>query len=69
LTQVEAAKQLGVSQPEIAKMELGTRRLTYLDAVDLTRLYGATISDLLPSDYLDVHAAPSTAERTRSRAR
>ena len=50
LTQVEAAPRLGVSQPYLAMLERGSRRLPERLARKAARLYGLTASVLPPSD-------------------
>jgi transcriptional regulator with XRE-family HTH domain len=46
LTQVIAAKRLGISQSRLAKLETARRRLTFLEAVSLARAYGVGIDTL-----------------------
>jgi transcriptional regulator with XRE-family HTH domain len=43
MTQVVAAKALGISQSRLAKLETGQRRLPYLDAVKMARAYGVAV--------------------------
>lgn len=40
ISQAAAAAQLGLAQSAIAKMELGVRLLTFIEALDLANLYG-----------------------------
>ncbi len=47
LSQTEVARQLGFAQSRIAKLETGTRRLLFSDAVAITDLYGVGLSALL----------------------
>lgn len=52
MTQGEAAKLLGYSQSRVAKVEIGERRLTLTDAIDLAAVYGVSVLDLVdPSDW------------------
>jgi transcriptional regulator with XRE-family HTH domain len=48
LTQVEAARRLGVPQSMIAKVELGQRKLLFVEALEFARLYGIHPVDLDP---------------------
>jgi HTH-type transcriptional regulator/antitoxin HipB len=48
LTQAEAAARLGFAQSRIAKLEIGTRRLLFSEAVDLAGLYAVDISAFVP---------------------
>jgi transcriptional regulator with XRE-family HTH domain len=47
LSQAEAARRLGFAQSRIAKLETGTRRLLFSDAVAITGLYGVALSALV----------------------
>jgi transcriptional regulator with XRE-family HTH domain len=49
LTQADVGNALGYSQSRVAKVEIGERRLTLTDAIDLARLYGVSVLDLLPA--------------------
>jgi len=51
LTQEEAASQLGVSRPTLAQIEAGRRKITGLELVRLSSLYGRTITDLLAENF------------------
>ncbi|PYN73228.1 MAG: hypothetical protein DMD97_20450 [Candidatus Rokuibacteriota bacterium] len=50
LTQAQAAVRLGVSQPYVAMLEMGERRLTPRLARRVTRLYGLSPTAVPPSD-------------------
>jgi len=50
LTQAQAAVRLGVSQPYVAMLERGERRLTPRLARRVTRLYGLSPTAVPPSD-------------------
>lgn len=49
LTQTEAARRLGFAQSRVAKLEIGTRRLLFSEAVDLATLYEVSVLDFIPS--------------------
>lgn len=49
LSQAAAAAMLGFAQSRIAKLEIGTRRLLFSEAVDLARLYGVELDAFVPS--------------------
>lgn len=49
LSQAEAARRLGFAQSRIGKLEIGTRRLLFSEAIDLAELYGVGISDFVPN--------------------
>jgi transcriptional regulator with XRE-family HTH domain len=46
LTQVAAARRLGISQSRLAKLETARRRLTFLEAIGLARAFDVPISEL-----------------------
>jgi HTH-type transcriptional regulator/antitoxin HipB len=48
LTQVEAARRLGVPQSQIAKLELGRRTLTFVEALEMAEAYGIHPIELDP---------------------
>lgn len=48
LSQAAVARELGVAQSRIAKLEIGTRRLLFSDAISLARLYGVELSAFVP---------------------
>ena len=47
-SQAAAATALGIAQSAIAKIELGLRYVSFVEALDLAALYGVTPSDLDP---------------------
>lgn len=49
MSQSEAARQLGFAQSRIAKLEIGTRRLLFTEAVDLAKVYGVEITEFVPA--------------------
>jgi transcriptional regulator with XRE-family HTH domain len=51
LSQTEAAKRLGFAQSRIAKLEIGTRRLLFSEAIDLAEIYGVAVADFVPTEY------------------
>ena len=51
LSQSEVAKRLGVAQSRIAKLELGTRRLLFVEAVELAEVYGVDLGRFDPRSY------------------
>jgi len=51
LTQEEAAGALGVSRPTIAQMEAGKHKVTGLELVRLSELYGRPIAELLADEF------------------
>jgi DNA-binding XRE family transcriptional regulator len=50
LTQAEAAKRLGFAQSRVAKLETGTRRLLFSEAISFADLYGAALAELAPEE-------------------
>jgi transcriptional regulator with XRE-family HTH domain len=46
LSQIEAAKRLGVAQSSIAKLELGQRQLRFVEGLRLSEIYGVRPSQL-----------------------
>lgn len=50
LSQAGAARELGFAQSRIAKLEIGTRRLLFSEAVALARLYRVGLDDFVPVD-------------------
>lgn len=66
LSQAEVARRLGFAQSRIAKLETGTRRLLFSDAVAITDLYGVDLSALLehpPAEPLDEAAGGADREK------
>lgn len=49
MTQTEAARQLGVPQSRIARLETGDRRLLLTEATELAALYDIGVRSLDPS--------------------
>lgn len=49
LSQAAAAIALGFAQSRIAKLETGSRRLLFSEAVDLARLYGVALDAFEPT--------------------
>ena len=62
LSQSEVAKRLGVAQSRIAKLELGTRRLLFIEAVELAEVYGVDLARFDPRSY----TSPKPTRRTRA---
>ena len=62
LSQSEVAKRMGVAQSRIAKLELGTRRLLFVEAVDLADLYGVELARFDPRTF----TTPKAPRRTRA---
>lgn len=50
LTQLAAAKMMGIPQSRIAKIELGIRQLGFLEGLRLAEIYGIESRDLDPRD-------------------
>ena len=48
LSQVEVARRLGFAQSRIAKLEIGTRRLLFSEAIALAEMYGVSLSAFVP---------------------
>jgi transcriptional regulator with XRE-family HTH domain len=48
LSQAEVARRLGFAQSRIAKLEIGTRRLLFSEALSLAELYDVTLSAFVP---------------------
>jgi transcriptional regulator with XRE-family HTH domain len=48
LTQVAVAKDLGVSQSHVARLELGRRRLTLAEATRFAACYSVEVGDFIP---------------------
>lgn len=59
MSQAGAARVLGVSQSRVAKLELGQRRLTYLEAIRFAQLYQVAIDGFAPLDPPEPHSGPS----------
>jgi transcriptional regulator with XRE-family HTH domain len=53
ISQVEAARELGVPQSAIAKLELGRRQLRFVEGLRLADLYGVAPSLLAPDASLN----------------
>ena len=47
MTQTEAAKQLGVPQSRISRIETGERRIDVAEMVELAKLYDVPVQELL----------------------
>lgn len=62
LSQSEVAKRLGVAQSRIAKLELGTRRLLFVEAVELAEVYGVDLARFDPRTL----TTPKPPRRTRA---
>jgi transcriptional regulator with XRE-family HTH domain len=50
LSQVEAARRMGFAQSRVGKLEIGTRRLLFSEAIGFARMYEIALSDLAPAD-------------------
>ncbi len=50
LSQVESARRMGFAQSRVGKLEIGTRRLLFSEAIGFAQLYEVTLSDLAPRD-------------------
>ena len=48
LSQTEVARRMGFAQSRVAKLEIGTRRLLFSEAIGFADLYGISLSDLVP---------------------
>lgn len=48
LSQMVAARRLGVPQSSIAKLELGQRQLRFVEGLRLAEIYGVRPSELAP---------------------
>jgi len=48
LSQLEVARQLGVPQSSIAKLELGLRQLRFIEGLRLAEIYGIAPTRLAP---------------------
>ena len=53
LTQVEVGRRLGFAQSRIAKLEIGTRRLLFSEAIAIAELYGVTLSAFVSEPAVD----------------
>ncbi len=60
LSQAEVARRLGVAQSRIAKLELGRRRLLFLEALAFADMYEVPLKAFDPRD-----AAPIVDPRSR----
>jgi hypothetical protein len=58
MSQGKVAKRLAVAQSRIAKLELWTRRLLYVEALDLAEIYGVDVSSFDPRSYSQAKPAP-----------
>lgn len=68
MPQSEVAKRLGVAQSRIAKLELGTRRLLYVEALQLAALYGLHVTAFDPSGPTQSTKAPRRPRVNRPRS-
>jgi transcriptional regulator with XRE-family HTH domain len=59
LSQEEIARRLGKSQPFLAKVETGERRLDLLEAFELCRVLGITLESVTPADLQHLLRAPA----------
>jgi transcriptional regulator with XRE-family HTH domain len=50
LSQTEVGRRMGFAQSRVAKLETGTRRLLFSEAIGFADLYGISLSDLVPRD-------------------
>ena len=50
MSQLDAARALGVPQSAIAKLELGLRQLRFTEGLRLATIYGVAPGSLLPDD-------------------
>lgn len=48
LSQAEAARRMGFAQSRVGKLEIGTRRLLFSEAIGFADLYGVALADLVP---------------------
>lgn len=48
LSQTEVARRMGFAQSRIAKLEIGTRRLLFSEAIAFAQLYKVSLSDFVP---------------------
>lgn len=48
LSQESAAKQMGFAQSRVGKLEVGTRRLLFSEAIGFAELYGVPLGELAP---------------------
>jgi transcriptional regulator with XRE-family HTH domain len=48
LTQLDAARALGIPQSQVAKLEIGIRQLRFVEGLRLAALYGIKPADLDP---------------------
>lgn len=53
LSQLDAAKRLGVPQSSIAKLELGQRQLRFVEGLRLAQIYGVKPTALEPEPSSD----------------
>lgn len=51
LSQTEVARRMGFAQSRVAKLEIGTRRLLFSEAIGFADLYGIALSDLAPDQH------------------
>jgi transcriptional regulator with XRE-family HTH domain len=49
-SQADAAHRLGFAQSRIAKLETGSRRLLFSEAIDLAEIYRVDVSDFVPGE-------------------
>jgi transcriptional regulator with XRE-family HTH domain len=48
LSQTEVARRMGFAQSRVAKLEIGTRRLLFSEAIGFADLYGISLGELIP---------------------
>jgi len=58
-SQAAAAKHIGVSQNAMARLEQGSRQLSFLEAIGLARTYGVDVREFEPTT---AHDEPGPAE-------
>jgi transcriptional regulator with XRE-family HTH domain len=48
LSQTEVARRMGFAQSRVAKIEIGTRRLLFSEAIAFAQLYKVPLTDFVP---------------------
>jgi Helix-turn-helix. len=67
-SQAEVARRMGVAQSRIAKLELGHRRLLFLEALLLGEMYGVPIESFDPRTAPPIEGPRARRRRVDSRS-
>lgn len=62
-TQGEVARMLGRPQSYVSKVETCERRIDVVELLQMCRIIGVTLTEIIPTEFLDVLGDPSDAYR------